>query len=100
VRSLRQRVASLVTAGIFLAILYALFKKVHIFVLVHVPWWGLLLVLAGVWFLIESTVSRTLGAKTASQRAKDQLGSVSDESDSQQRENRSEIRRRLDEFRK
>jgi hypothetical protein len=70
---------------------------VNIFVLVHVPWWGLLIVLAGVWFVIESTVRRNLGAKTASQRAKDQIEGTAD---STQGATRSEIRRRLDELRK
>jgi protein-S-isoprenylcysteine O-methyltransferase Ste14 len=68
---LRQRLISLISAVVFLGFLYVLFKKLIIVTWIPVPWWGALLVLVVVFFMIQTFVARTLGGKPPAQRALD-----------------------------
>jgi hypothetical protein len=68
---LRQKVASLVSAAIFLGILYALFSRLIIIVRVDVPWWAFIVMLVALFFVIDFFVSRAVGARSAVERKAD-----------------------------
>jgi hypothetical protein len=67
----RQRLVSLISAAIFLGFLYVLFKKLIIVAWIPVPWWGALLGLVVLFFVIETFVARTFGGREPAQRAID-----------------------------
>jgi uncharacterized membrane protein len=66
---LRQRLISLISAVIFLGFLYVLFKKLIIVTWIPVPWWGALLGLVIMFFMIQTFVARTLGGKPPATKA-------------------------------
>jgi hypothetical protein len=68
-RDLRQRLASFISAAIFMGFLWVLFNKMHIITVILLPWWGLILLLIGLFFLIETFVARSVGAKKPLDRA-------------------------------
>ncbi len=70
-RDWRQRLTSLISAAVFLGFLWALFNKMHIITVIFLPWWGLILLLIGLFFFIETFVARSLGAKKPVEQAKD-----------------------------
>jgi hypothetical protein len=70
-RDLRQRLASLISAAIFIGFLWVLFNKMHIITVIVMPWWGLILLLIVFFFFIETMVARTVGAKEPVERAKE-----------------------------
>ncbi len=67
----RQRLTSLVSAAIFLGLIYVLFKKVIVVAWIQIPWWGLLIMLIALFFCIETMVARGFGAREPVQRAGD-----------------------------
>ena len=57
---MKRRASSLITAIIFLAILWVVLDKLHIVIWVNTPWWGLLLMGAVLFFIIDFAVSRVM----------------------------------------
>jgi hypothetical protein len=70
---LRQKAASFISAGIFLGLLWALFRKVHFVIFVGFPWWAFILALIALFFFIDTMVSRSVGAKEPIERKKEQV---------------------------
>ncbi len=75
---LKQRLASFITAAIFLGFLWVLFKKVIVVVWIRLEWWHLLLLLVLLFFFIDTMVSRGLGAKEPVARKKDRFDEMRD----------------------
>ena len=61
--NLRRRLASLVTAIIFGFILWRLLERVFVVIWVRTPWWGLLIMLAVLYLIIDYAVSKAFGTK-------------------------------------
>lgn len=59
--NLRRRLASLVTAIIFGFILWRLLERVFVVIWVRTPWWGLLIMLAVLYLIIDYAVSKAFG---------------------------------------
>lgn len=57
---MKRRLSSLITAVIFLAILWVVLDRLHIVIWVNTPWWGLLLMGVVVFFIIDFAVSRVM----------------------------------------
>lgn len=65
----RRRAVSLVSIAIFVFVLTRIWKKVNIIVWSNVPWWGLLLVLVVLYFLIELAVRELFGKRSDTDKA-------------------------------
>ncbi len=61
--NLRRRLASLVTAIIFGILLWRLLERVFVVIWVRTPWWGLLIMLAVLYLIIDYAVSKAFGTK-------------------------------------
>jgi hypothetical protein len=70
---LRQKIASFISASIFLGLVWLLIRKVHFVIWVNFPWWGFLLVMVLLFFFIDTMVSRSIGAKEPVERKKEQV---------------------------
>jgi hypothetical protein len=70
---LRQKIASLISASIFLGFIWLLIRKVHFVIWVNFPWQGFLLIMVLLFFFIDTMVSRSIGAKEPIERKKDQV---------------------------
>jgi uncharacterized membrane protein len=57
---MKRRLSSLITAVIFLAILWVVLDRMHIVIWVNTPWWGLLLMGVVLFFVIDFAVSRVM----------------------------------------
>ena len=57
----KRRVASLISASVFLFFLWVLFKKVIVITWIHMPWWGALITLVVLFVLIDLSVKSALG---------------------------------------
>ena len=55
---MKRRLSSLITAVVFLAILWVVLDKLHIVIWVNTPWWGLLVMGVVLFFIIDFAVSR------------------------------------------
>ncbi len=55
---MKRRLSSLITAVIFLAILWVVLDKLHIVIWVSTPWWGLLVMGIVLFLIIDFAVSR------------------------------------------
>lgn len=55
---MRNHLASFVTALIFIVILWQIWERTRIVILVQVPWWGLVIALVVVFLVIDYVVSR------------------------------------------
>ena len=55
---MKRRLSSLITAVIFLAILWLVLDRMHIVIWVNTPWWGLLLMGIMLFLIIDFAVSR------------------------------------------
>ena len=55
---MRRRVASALTAIALLITLWLIWEKLHIVVFVRVPWWGLLLMAALLFFAVDYILDR------------------------------------------
>jgi hypothetical protein len=73
---LRQKIASLISAIIFVGLLWVLFRKVHLVIWVNFPWKGFVLVLVLLFFFIDTMVSRSIGAKEPVERKKEQVAEL------------------------
>jgi uncharacterized membrane protein len=62
-KDVRRTLASIVTTLIFGFILYRVLERLFIVIWVQMPWWGLLLLGAGLFLLIDYMVSRMFGVK-------------------------------------
>ena len=60
ISSMKRRASSLVTAIVFLAILWLVLDKLHIVIWVNTPWWGFLLMGVVLFFIIDFAVSRVM----------------------------------------
>ena len=58
---MKRRISSLITAVIFLAILWLVLDRMHIVIWVNTPWWGLLLMGVVLFLIIDFAVSRVVG---------------------------------------
>ena len=92
---LKAKLASFISASIFLGLMYVLFKKVHLVLFVNIPWWGFVLVLVALFFFIDTMVSRTLGSKEPIQRKKEQVGELGEATRESAKERLDKIRSRL-----
>jgi len=63
-RTTGPRIASLVTAIVFLGILWLIFQRVWIVIWVQVPWWVVLLAGVILFLLIDYLVHRALGGRS------------------------------------
>jgi hypothetical protein len=61
--NLRRRLASLATAIIFGFILWQILKRVFVVIWVQTPWWGLIIMLLGLFLIIDYAVSKAFGVK-------------------------------------
>lgn len=61
--SVKQRIASLIAAVIFLGILWVVLGRVWIVIWVQIPWWGLLLTGVILFLVIDYLVHRAFGGK-------------------------------------
>ena len=57
---MKRRASSLVTAIVFLAILWVVLDKLHIVIWVNTPWWGFLLMGVVLFLIIDFAVSRVM----------------------------------------
>lgn len=57
---MKRRLSSLITAVIFLAILWVVLDRMHIVIWVNTPWWGLLLMGIVLFLIIDFAVSRVV----------------------------------------
>jgi hypothetical protein len=73
---LKQRLASLISASISIAVLWALFKKINIIVLVHMKWWHFVLLLVAFFFFIDTVVAKGLKTKKPLERGRDRLSEL------------------------
>ncbi len=55
---MKRRLSSLISAVIFLAIVWVVLDKLHIVVWVQTPWWAFLLMGVVLFFVIDFAVSR------------------------------------------
>jgi uncharacterized membrane protein len=62
-KDVRRTLASIVTTLISGFILYRVLERLFIVIWVQMPWWGLLLLGAGLFLLIDYMVSRMFGVK-------------------------------------
>ncbi len=62
-RTVKQRIASLITAAVFLGILWLILGRVWIVIWIQIPWWGLLLAGVILFLLIDYLVHRAFGGK-------------------------------------
>lgn len=92
---LRQRLASLVTAGIFLGFLWLLFDKVIVVVWIRLQWWHLLLLLGILFLVIDNVVSRSFGTPSQIDKKKDDLGAAKTQAVDTAQETLDDIKRRL-----
>jgi hypothetical protein len=76
VAKFRQKIASFLSAALFGGFLWILFKKINIVVLVHMKWWHFVLLLAVLFLVIDTMVSKGLGAKKPLERGKDKLDAL------------------------
>lgn len=92
---LKQRLASLVTAGIFLGFLWLLFQKVIVVVWIRLQWWHLLLLLGLLFLVIDTVVSRSFGTSSQIDKKKDQLGTAKTQGVDTAQATLDDIKRRL-----
>lgn len=92
---LRQKVASLISAGIFLGLVWLLIRKVHFVIWVGFPWWGFLLMMVLLFFFIDTMVSRSVGAKEPVERKKEQAAELGQRTADATSAKLESIRRRL-----
>ncbi|MBF6594826.1 MAG: hypothetical protein IVW51_10320 [Thermaceae bacterium] len=59
---LRQRLAALVTTLIFGFILWKILERTFVVIWVQTPWWGLLIMLLVLYFLISYSINRLFGS--------------------------------------
>ncbi len=59
---LRQRLAALVTTVIFGFILWKILERTFVVIWVQTPWWGLLIMLLVLYFLISYSINRLFGS--------------------------------------
>lgn len=62
-KDVRRTLASIVTTLIFGFILYKVLERLFIVIWVQMPWWGLLLLGAGLFLLIDYMVNRMFGVR-------------------------------------
>ena len=55
---MKRRLSSLISAVIFLGIVWVVLDKLHIVILVQTPWWGLLLMGVVLFLIIDFAISR------------------------------------------
>ncbi|MCS6840100.1 MAG: hypothetical protein NZ699_11875 [Roseiflexus sp.] len=60
---IKQRIASLITAAVFLGVLWVILGRVWVVIWVQVPWWGLLLIGIALFLMIDYLVHRALDGK-------------------------------------
>ncbi|MER3483604.1 MAG: hypothetical protein C4332_11105 [Meiothermus sp.] len=59
---LRQRLAALVTTIIFSFILWKILERTFVVIWAQTPWWGLLIMLAVLYYLISHSINRLFGS--------------------------------------
>ncbi|GEM86857.1 hypothetical protein [Meiothermus granaticius] len=59
---LRQRLAALVTTILFALILWKVLERTFVIVWAQTPWWGLLILLVVLYYLISLSINRLFGS--------------------------------------
>lgn len=59
---LRQRLAALVTTILFTLILWKVLERTFVIVWAQTPWWGLLILLVVLYYLISLSINRLFGS--------------------------------------
>lgn len=57
----RSRLRNLLTLAIFAFVLWQVWQKVHIVFWVHIPWWGLILLVLGTVVVVDLLLDWLLG---------------------------------------
>ena len=55
---MKRRLSSLISAALFLLIVWAVLDRLHIVIMVQTPWWGLLLMGVVLFLIIDFAISR------------------------------------------
>lgn len=92
---LRQKAASLISASIFLGLVWILIRKVHFVIWVGFPWWGFIIMMVLLFVFIDTMVSRGFGAKEPVERKKDQISELGQKTADATSAKLESIRRRL-----